>query len=160
MTQFEISAPVRTYTGDIVGVPFRDGTGYVNNTTDEGRSALAYFQRSAYGIREVENGDAPVVVNPVADPKEFTTLTGGSIAQTGALAAGRFDPADHNTAETLSYLDGADAAEAERVLDAEAAGKNRGSITRHRESVLAAKQPAPADDTIPAPADDTKEAGK
>lgn len=145
MTQFEISAPVRTYTGDVVGVPFRNGTGYVTDGSDEGRSALAYFQRSAYGIREVENGDAPIVVAPAADPAP-EGVTGGSIAQTGALAEGPFDPSEHNTADVLSFLDGATAEEAERVLDAEAAGKNRASITRHREAVLASKQPAPADD--------------
>lgn len=159
MKQYEISAPVRTYTGDVVGVQFRNGTGYVNDGSDDGRAALAYFQRSAYGIREVENGDAPVIVGPTVDESP-DGVTGGSIAQTGALAEGPFDPAGHNTADVLSFLDGATAEEAERVLDAEAAGKNRASITRHREVVLASKQPEPADDTIPAPADDTKEAGK
>lgn len=160
MKEFEISAPVRTFNGDVAGVQFRNGTGYVNDGSDDGRAALAYFQRSAYGIREVENADAPIVVEPPADPNP-EGVTGGSIAQTGALAQGPFDPAEHNTAEVLSFLDGATAEVAERVLDAEAAGKNRASITRHREAVLASKQPEPADDTtIPASADDTKEAGR
>ncbi|MEV6569931.1 hypothetical protein [Streptomyces sp. NPDC051577] len=146
MKQYEISAPVRTFTGEAVGVQFRNGTGYVNDGSDDGRAALAYFQRSAYGIREVENGDAPIVVEPPADPNP-DGVTGGSIAQTGALAEGPFDPADHNAAEVQAHLDGADAAEAERVLDAEAVGKNRSGIVRQREAVLASKQPAPADDT-------------
>ncbi|MFG2617806.1 hypothetical protein ACGFXC_09255 [Streptomyces sp. NPDC048507] len=159
MKQYEISSPVRTFTGDVAGVPFRNGTGYVSDGSDDGRAALAYFQRSAYGIREVENGDAPVVVAPPADSAP-QPVAGGQIAQTGALAEGPFDPSEHTTAEVLSFLDGASAEVAERTLDAEAAGKNRASITRHREAVLAAKQPTPADDNTPAPADDTKEAGK
>jgi hypothetical protein len=154
MAEFQIDAPVRTFTGEVVGVSFRNGTGYVNDGSDEGRSALAYFQRSAYGIREVENGDAPIIVGPAADDTP-DGVTGGSIAQTGGLNPGPFDPAEHTAPEVMSYLDGATAAEAERVLDAEAAGKNRAGLVKQREAILTSKQPEPADDTT-APADDTK----
>lgn len=144
MAEFQIDAPVRTFTGEVVGVSFRNGTGYVNNGSDEGRAALAYFHRSEYGIREVEHGDAPIIV--AAADETPAGVTGGSIAQTGGLNPGQFDPGEHNAPEVMSYLDGATAAEAERVLDAEAAGKNRAGITRQREAILAAKQPTTADD--------------
>jgi hypothetical protein len=41
---------------------------------------------------------------------------------------GEYDPAGHSVAEITEYLDGADAAERARVLDAERSGKNRKTI--------------------------------
>lgn len=54
-----------------------------------------------------------------------------------ATGMGRFDPSTHDVASTLLYLDGAGEAEAERVLDAEAAGKARKTLVDQRDQILA-----------------------
>jgi hypothetical protein len=48
---------------------------------------------------------------------------------TPADKAGPFDPSTAGVAKVIAHLDGADAAEVTRVLEAEAAGKNRTTIT-------------------------------
>jgi hypothetical protein len=48
---------------------------------------------------------------------------------TRADTAGPFDPTTASVAKVREYLDGADAAEVTRVLEAELAGKNRTTIT-------------------------------
>jgi hypothetical protein len=53
---------------------------------------------------------------------------GASASEPKAMAAGD-DPADFKVEEVQAYLAGADDAEKERVLAAEAAGKNRTSLT-------------------------------
>ncbi|NJP42276.1 hypothetical protein [Actinacidiphila epipremni] len=55
-----------------------------------------------------------------------------------AAPAVPFDPASANADQVLTYLGTVGAAEAARVLDAEAAGKNRVGITNRREQLLAA----------------------
>ncbi|MEV4457017.1 hypothetical protein [Microbispora sp. NPDC049633] len=64
-----------------------------------------------------------------------------------ATEGGPFDPADHDVPQVLAYLEGADAEEAARVLDAEAAdnGKRRKGILSHREEILAREQAADED---------------
>ena|GEM_PF-3915425 len=52
--------------------------------------------------------------------------------------AAPFDPASAGVPEVLEYLSGVGLAEATRVLDAEAAGKNRVGLTSKREQLLAA----------------------
>lgn len=132
MTEYQIEAPVRTFSGESVGVSFQKGTGYVTDEAKEGRAALEYFRRHAYGVSVASDKAAapaaPAVSSPPQDP------------QGDAL----FDPADHSVEDVLEYLNGADYDEALRVLDAEEdAGKPRVTITKHREDVLAAKS-APA----------------
>jgi hypothetical protein len=48
-----------------------------------------------------------------------------------------YDPSAHTALEVMNYLKGVGEAEAERVLDSEAAGKNRKGITGLREDFLA-----------------------
>jgi hypothetical protein len=48
-----------------------------------------------------------------------------------------YDPAAHTALEVMGYLKGVGEAEAERVIDSEAAGKNRKGITGLREDFLA-----------------------
>lgn len=55
-----------------------------------------------------------------------------------AAPAEPFDPAAATAEQVLTYLGTVGAAEAARVLDAEAAGKNRVGITNRREQLLAA----------------------
>lgn len=138
MTRYQIEAPVRSFTGESVGVSFQKGTGYVTDGTKEGRAALEYFRRHGYGVApapEVTTEEAVQAlitgVPPQREPREF-------------------DPAEHGVEDVLTYLSEADHEEAERVLDAEAAAKkSRVGITSKRDEILAAKTPA-------APADDTK----
>lgn len=138
MTKFQIEAPVRNFSGEVVGVAFQKGTGYVENLTDEGRAALAYFRRQEYGVAEApEKSMAEAVMDLVTGPD------------------GGYDPGKQSVEDVIAYLGGADAAEAARVLDAEAAGKNRVSITKQREAILASKTTQSDPATAPA-ADDQK----
>lgn len=59
-----------------------------------------------------------------------------------ATGMGAFDPSAHDVPSTLLYLDGAGEAEAERVLDAEAAGKARKSVVDQRDQILAREREA------------------
>lgn len=52
----------------------------------------------------------------------------------------KFNPSEHDVPDTLFYLEGADVAEAERVLDAEAAGKARKTLLDQRDQILARKR--------------------
>ncbi|MFI2084322.1 hypothetical protein ACH43Y_28685 [Streptomyces rubiginosohelvolus] len=68
-----------------------------------------------------------------ADPGAGRTLTPPS-----SETATAFDPSEHNAKEVFAYLDTATEAEAQRVLDAEAAADSpRAGITKARDKVLA-----------------------
>jgi hypothetical protein len=54
------------------------------------------------------------------------------------------DPADHTVEEVVSWLDQADDTERARVLEAEAAGKNRVSLAGYLPPTIAAEDEAPA----------------
>jgi hypothetical protein len=47
-TKYKIEAPVRSFTGESVGVHFHKGTGYVDDGDKAGRAALEYFRRHGY----------------------------------------------------------------------------------------------------------------
>lgn len=130
----KVSAPVRDFTGNIVGVDFKDGTAEVDTDTDAGRSAYAYFDRAGYRMeRTAEAEPASAPPGPTGNHELY-------------------DPAGHSVDEVLTYVDEASYEEAERVLDAEAAGKNRVTITGKRDTVLADKTPAaPAGDDSKGP---------
>ena len=51
-----------------------------------------------------------------------------------------FDPGDHDVPAVLDYLDDADHDEALRVLNSEAAGKNRKGVVDQREAILDSKK--------------------
>ena len=115
MTAYTVEAPRADFTGESVGVHFHKGTGHVDDSTKEGRAAIEYFRRQGYVLTpETTEDDVP---DPAAEPE--TDL---------------FDPADHDVADVLAWLDSLDsddpdeAAEAERVISAERSGKARKTI--------------------------------
>ncbi|MFE4548868.1 hypothetical protein [Streptomyces sp. NPDC056785] len=140
MTRYQIEAPVRSFTGESVGVHFQKGTGYVTDATKEGRAALEYFRRHGYGVAPADE--------KTEEDRVQELVTGTPAQRKPAAEEGPFDPAKQKVEDVLAYLDGADLDEATRVLDAEAAAKTpRVSITSQREEILAAKTPAaPAGD--------------
>lgn len=146
-TRYKIEAPVRSFTGESVGVHFHKGTGYVDDSSKEGRAALEYFRRHGYGVAPNDG--------KTEEERVQELVTGTPAQREPAATDGPFDPAKAKVEEVLAYLDEADLDEAVRVLDAEAAAKTpRVGITSKREEILAAKAPA-------APAgDDQKGAGQ
>ncbi len=50
MAKFKITAGVAGFTGESVGVHFRDGLAEVDTYTTQGVSALSYFRSAGYGI--------------------------------------------------------------------------------------------------------------
>lgn len=132
--RYKITAPLKNFTGQSVGIAFQSGVAEVDDTNDVGRSAIAYFQRAGYRVDEIRDEDRVEVLAPADDDQRH--------------GDGPYDPAGHKADEVLAYLDGASYEEAVRVLDAEAAadGKARVTITGKRDEILAAKTPASADD--------------
>lgn len=131
--KMKVTSPVKNFTGIVVGVDFKAGVAEFEKDTDAGRSAYAYFDRADYRVEPISEAEPESQTPPPADDKPY-------------------DPAEHGVEEILAYLDGASYEEAVRVLDAEAAGKNRVTITSRREAVLAAKTPAaPAGDDSKGP---------
>ncbi|MFJ6578375.1 hypothetical protein ACIQMY_20690 [Streptomyces sp. NPDC091368] len=115
MNSYIVESPRADFTGESVGVHFHKGTAQVDDTTKEGRAAIEYFRRQGYALTPVtDEGDAPA-----PDREPDTEL---------------YDPAEHDAADVLAYLDslGSDdsdaVAEAERVLAAEQSGKARKTI--------------------------------
>lgn len=129
MAKYQIEAPVRSFSGVSVGVQFDRGTGYVTPDTKEGRAALEYFRRHGYGVALAEE---------FTEAERVQALATGNPPQREPLDD-EFDPGEHKAEAVLAHLDAADHAEALRVLDAEAAGKNRTTITGKRDDILAAK---------------------
>lgn len=123
---YRIEAPVRSFTGESVGVQFLKGTGFVNDSTKEGRAAVEYFRRQGYGV-SLSDGKT--------DEERAQELVTGTASQRKPLAPEEpFDPSKHDAPEVLAYLDalGADdsdaVAEFDRVLAAERDGKARKTI--------------------------------
>ena len=114
---YRITAPEQGFSGEVAGLHFAQGVA----VGDPSPGALAYFGRRGYGIEEAE---APAPVPSV--------VTG----------SGMFDPATHDVAGVLLYLDGAGAEEARRVLDAEESegGKQRKGIVGARAEILAREE--------------------
>lgn len=131
MPDFEVKAPVKDFTGQVAGIGFRAGSATVNDGNDAGRAALAYFKRAGYRVDEVHDDEQDGPQTPPAGDAES------------------FDPSDHKADEVLTFLAAASYEDAVRVLDAEAEGKKRVTITSARDEILAAKTP-----TTPAAADD------
>ncbi|WAL93994.1 hypothetical protein [Streptomyces sp. Je 1-369] len=143
MNKFRIEAPVRSYTGESVGVSFTKGTGYVDDSTKEGRAAIEYFRRQAYGIfpaDEATEEDTEATSSPETD-EALTNLGHGSAPSVG-LGIGTpeqqppvtpvdFDPSKRSQDEVIAYLDMADDDEVQRVKAAEAAGKDRKQIAAY-----------------------------
>ncbi|MFG2963577.1 hypothetical protein ACGFZS_09835 [Streptomyces sp. NPDC048288] len=132
MNRYKIEAPVRSFSGESVGVQFTRGTGYVDDSTKDGRAALEYFRRHHYGV---------ALADEKTEEERVQEMVTGAPAQRGPIAPDEpFDPAKHSVDEVLAHLGEADLSEATRVLDAEAAAtKPRVGITSKREDILAAK---------------------
>lgn len=118
--RYKITAPLTGFTGQSVGVVFKDSAAETDDTTDAGRSALAYFKRAGYSVE------------PIRDQTEKDEAEQDS---------GPFDPSGRKADEVLAYVGAASYEEAVRVLDAEANGKNRVSIVGKRDDILADKTP-------------------
>lgn len=139
-TKYKIEAPVRSFTGESVGVHFHRGTGYVTDGDKAGRAALEYFRRHGYGVSPADEK---------TEEEALQELVTGTPAQREPVTTDDpFDPAKYGVEDVLAHLDEADLVEATRVLDSEAAAKKpRVGITSKREEILAAKVPAaPAGD--------------
>jgi hypothetical protein len=134
--KIKVTAPLKNFTGTVVGVDFKAGTAELETDNDAGRAAYAYFDRAGYRMEgvsdpEKEPGTPPPAPNGDDEP---------------------YDPAEHSVDEVLAHLDAVTYEEAARVLDAEAEGKNRVTITGKRDAVLADKTPAaPAEDDSKGP---------
>ncbi|MBK3563219.1 MULTISPECIES: hypothetical protein [unclassified Streptomyces] len=136
--KYKIEAPVRTFSGDSVGVTFTKGTGFVDDSTKEGRAAIEYFRRHGYGV-ELSDGKT--------DEERAQEIVTGVVGQRGPIVTDEpFDPSKHDAPEVLAYLDslGADdsdaVAEFARVIAAEREGKARKTILARGEQKQEAGQ--------------------
>ncbi|MBL1100141.1 hypothetical protein [Streptomyces coffeae] len=115
--RYQIEAPVRSFSGESVGVTFSKGTGYVDDTDKAGRAALEYFRRHGYGVAPANE----------QTEEEHVQETGTTQREPGD-GDEAFDPGEHSVDDVLAYLDTADEDETARVLDAEKNGKARKTI--------------------------------
>ncbi|MFJ6566229.1 hypothetical protein ACIQNU_02325 [Streptomyces sp. NPDC091292] len=129
--KYKIEAPVRSFSGDSVGVQFTKGTGYVTDDDKAGRAALEYFRRHGYGV---------AVSDGLTDEERAQELVTGVPTQRDPIVPVEpFDPAKHDAADVLAYLDSllnddtADLAEFDRVIAAERDGKARKTILARSE---------------------------
>lgn len=121
MAKFIVSAPEAAYAGTVGNVQFRDGKAEIDD--ERNPAELAYCRSAGYRVDEAD---------AVPDDAGQDRTTPDSDKP--------FDPAEHNADEVMAYLNQADEAEATRVLDAEADGKNRKGITDKRDQILASKK--------------------
>jgi hypothetical protein len=136
--KYRIEAPVRSFSGDSVGVTFTKGTGFVDDSTKEGRAAIEYFRRHGYGV---------ALSDGKTDEERAQEIVTGVVGQREPIVTDEpFDPSKHDASEVLAYLDSlgtddADAvAEAERVIAAEREGKARKTILARGEQKQEAGQ--------------------
>ncbi|CAM5589436.1 hypothetical protein [Streptomyces purpurascens] len=139
MNKYRIEAPVRAFTGESVGVHFAKGTGFVDDSSKEGRAAVEYFRRHGYGVFPADQETEETT--EVASPADAMTNIGHGSApavgyglgvQDGPTPTGGgepFAPSEHKQDDVLTYLDRTDdETERQRVIDAEAGGKKRKAI--------------------------------
>ncbi|WP_282698210.1 hypothetical protein [Streptomyces sp. CC208A] len=114
MTSYHVTAPDPEFSGEACGVVFEDGAAFVCDGDKAGRAAIEYFRRRGYDL-------VPEAAGETAEP-------------TGAAPDESFDPAAHDAARVVDYLDVLDpddpeqAAEFDRVISAEQAGKARKTV--------------------------------
>lgn len=158
MAKFKVTAPSGDYDGMVGNVQFSDGCAVIDD--ERNASELEYCRTAGYLVEETGNEQAddghtgpqdpnpanPNAANPVApEPNAPSTLaTPGApaapAAPNAATPGATFDPGEHDVKGVLAHLDGADEPETRRVLDAEAAGKNRKGITDQRDAILDSKK--------------------
>lgn len=130
----------------IAGLDFSWVVGDVVEVDDEAAEGWADGERA-----ERAPDDAPVTValpSPVEDED----------GQENGDAP--FDPSSAKVDEVLAYLATADEPEALRVLDAEAAGKDRATITKQREDILTAARERAGQDPSSAEQEDAEKAAE
>ncbi|MET9138897.1 hypothetical protein [Streptomyces parvulus] len=159
MNSFRIEAPVRSFTGESVGVHFHKGTAHVDDGSKDGRAALEYFRRHGYGVFPADQDTEDATDAAPADDattEAMTNLGHGSSPSAGLgigvpdtpaipltpVTPEGFDPSKASQDEVIAYLDQADDNEVQRVKAAEAAGKNRRQIAAYERKTT----PAPAAD--------------
>lgn len=126
MNTYRIEAPVRSFSGESVGVQFTKGTAFIDDSTKEHRAALEYFRRQGYGV-SLSDGKTD-------EERAQETVTAVTGQRAPATPPEPFNPTDHDVAEVLAYLDslGTDdsdaVAETERVIAAERDDKARKTI--------------------------------
>lgn len=162
VNRYKVESPVRSFTGESVGVRFTRGTGLVDDSTKDGRAAIEYFRRQGYALLPVDDDEeVPATSGPVATEDALTNFGHGSapsvglgigipdepeIPQSGPRApveeeehGEAFDPSQHSAEEVNAYLDslnplsGIQKAEFDRVLAAERNGKARKTILARSE---------------------------
>jgi hypothetical protein len=141
--KYKIEAPVRSFSGDSVGVTFTKGTGFVDDSTKEGSAAIEYFRRHDYGV---------ALSDGKTDEERAQEIVTGVVGQREPIVTDEpFDPSKHDASEVLAYLDSlgtddADAvAEFERVIAAERDGKARKTILARGEQKQETGSDAPRD---------------
>lgn len=117
--RYSVNAPLKGFTGTVVGVDFVDGVGEFDTDNDAGRAARAYFERAEYRMDPVA-GEPDEPKTPVDDEP--------------------FDPSAHGVDEVMAYLEAASLEEAERVVQAESDGKARKGILTPSGPLLASKE--------------------
>lgn len=138
--------PRYTYTGDQTVV----FSHYLDVSDPEHPVTLVAEPGKTY---EIKQADSPHVVQPDGQftDQELPMPPSGVWEETDGptwtelVGDGPFDPADHDVPTVLTYLDGVEPAERERVLDAEAAGKDRKGISDQRDTLLNSDQEAGSD---------------
>ncbi|MGQ4358560.1 hypothetical protein [Streptomyces sp. SAS_272] len=158
MNKFRIEAPVRSYTGESVGVSFNKGTGFVDDSTKEGRAALEYFRRQAYGVFPAD-GDTEESTEIVSPVDALTNLGHGAApsvgfgmgVQTEPVTPVDYDPSKRSQDDVIAYLDQVSDEEVARIKAAEAAGKDRKQIAAYERKTTPVPQ-AGGDDTKGQPA--------
>lgn len=95
-------------------------------------------------VREEDADRYRARVRPGAGARPLTRTLADPSAETAPPA--EFDPSGHNVDDVLAHLADASEAETARVLDAEADGKGRKSLTEQREQLLAAARERAAGD--------------
>lgn len=129
-----------------------DGESYIKGRSPEKAEQLLQAARDAGlegSVRTTSFGY--IVPEQLAGENTTTTTTGRKLAkpsssldeaqavvadrpsdtETSESTGPQFDPSHHTVDEVTAYLDSASAEEHQRVLDEEAAGKNRTTITSH-----------------------------
>ena len=118
--KFKVTAPAADYNGRTGNVQFSNGVAVIDDEANP--MELAYCRGAGYSVEPAEHQEP---AEPVADPEPAP-----------------FDPSQHDITTVLGHVEGADADEATRVFDAEAAGKNRKGVMDNRDAVMARKESA------------------
>jgi hypothetical protein len=103
-----------------------DGLEGVELFTAADRPAVPTEPGTSTNVEEVNNVGGPATAAAGTTAEETSDPAAGD--ENGTDGGKEFDPAEATIAEIEDYFDGADEAERDRVLAAEAAGKNRKGV--------------------------------